>query len=164
MRNSPIAFAVMSLLALSVETAIAADAGSIARGEYLIKISGCNDCHTPGYPETGGQVTESTWLTGNPVGFHGPWGTSYPTNLRRLVQDLSEADWLTRVRQPMRPPMPWFNLRDMTDDDLVAIYRFIRSLGPAGEAAPMAMGPGEPVKTAYIEFVPKDPANQDRVR
>ena len=26
----------------------------IERGRYLVKIAGCNDCHTAGYPEAGG--------------------------------------------------------------------------------------------------------------
>jgi mono/diheme cytochrome c family protein len=153
------AFVLLSSLAWSVQTAIAADADPVQRGEYLVKTSGCNDCHTPGYAEAGGQVAQSAWLTGSPIGFHGPWGTSYAANLRRYVQQLDETDWLARVRQPMRPPMPWFNLRDMTDDDLLAIYRFIRALGPAGEPAPTATGPEQPVRTAYIEFVPQEPAN-----
>ena len=38
--------------------------------------------------------------------------------------------------------MPWFNLRDMSDDDLRAMYRFIRELGPKGERAPAAAAPG----------------------
>lgn len=156
MKNGLITFAMLSSLFLPVQTAFAAD-DPVARGEYLVRTSGCNDCHTPGYPESGGEVPKSDWLTGNAVGFHGPWGTSYPTNLRRYVQGLSESDWLARVRQPMRPPMPWFNLRDMSDDDLVAVYRFIRTLGPAGEPAPMPTGPEEPARTAYIEFVPRQP-------
>lgn len=55
----------------------------------------------------------------------------------------------------MRPPMPWFALRDMTDDDLVAVYRFIRSLGPAGQPAPAAAAPGTAVATPH-RFVPKN--------
>jgi len=77
-------------------------------------------------------------------------------NLRLYVQKLTEAQWLTRVRQPMRPPMPWFNLREMTDADLIAMYRFIRGMGPAGEPAPAAAAPGVAVTTPYIEFVPKN--------
>jgi hypothetical protein len=37
--------------------------------------------------------------------------------------------------------MPWFTLREMSDRDLVDIYRFIRALGPAGEPAPAALPP-----------------------
>jgi mono/diheme cytochrome c family protein len=129
---------------------------AVERGRYLTVAGGCNDCHTPGYPETAGKIPAEKWLTGSVVGFQGPWGTSYPVNLRLYVQNMTEAQWVTRVRQPMRPPMPWFNLRDMSDTDLIAMYRFMRSLGSAGEPAPAAVGPGVAVTTPYIEFMPKN--------
>lgn len=141
-------------LALSAGPATSEDV--VARGKYLVQISGCNDCHTPGYPESGGMVPLGRWLTGNPVGFQGPWGTSYPVNLRLYVQNMNADDWLKKVRQPMRPPMPWFALRDMTDDDVLAIYHFIRSIGPAGMPAPTPAKPGVAVNTPYIDFVPKN--------
>lgn len=56
--------------------------GSIERGRYLAKIGGCNDCHTPGYGLSGGQVPEAQWLVGDQLGWNGPWGTTYPSNLR----------------------------------------------------------------------------------
>ncbi|MDX1678686.1 hypothetical protein [Arsukibacterium sp.] len=129
------------------------------RGQYLIKIAGCNDCHTPGYPENGGTTPQDQWLTGSAVGFLGPWGTSYPSNLRLYVQSVTESQWRQRVRHPMLPPMPWFSLRDMNDDDLNAIYRFIHVLGPRGEPAPKAVAPGLKVTTPYYEFMPKTPAS-----
>jgi mono/diheme cytochrome c family protein len=144
------------LLALAGAAAAHADAQSIERGRYLAATAGCNDCHTPGYPESAGAVPQAQWLTGSTVGFQGPWGTTYPANLRLYVQSLDETQWLERVRQPMRPPMPWFSLRDMSDTDLLAIYRFIRSLGPAGDPAPAAAAPGVEVATPYIDFVPKN--------
>jgi hypothetical protein len=112
--------------------------------------------HPPGYPEAAGQIPPQQWLTGSPVGFQGPWGTSYPVNLRLYVQQMTEAQWLARVRKPMRPPMSWFNLRDSNDSDLIAMYRLIRALGPAGEPAPAATAPGKAVTTPYFEFVPKN--------
>lgn len=127
----------------------------IERGRYLAKVSGCNDCHTDGYMQGNGEVPTEQWLTGSAVGFQGPWGTTYATNLRLLLDELTEADWLARAREPKRPPMPWFNLSAMTDADLVALYRFVRSLGPAGEPAPVAAAPGEAVATPYFDFVPK---------
>jgi len=133
-----------------------ADARTLERGRYLVATSGCNDCHTPGYGEAAGKIPPAQWLTGNPVGFQGPWGTSYPANLRLKLQDMTEAEWLKRVRTPMLPPMPWFNLRDMKDSDLIAMYRYIRALGPAGEPAPAAAAPGVAVTTPYFEFVPKN--------
>jgi hypothetical protein len=43
----------------------------------------------------------------------------------------------------------------MSSGDLRDIYRFIRSLGPRGEPAPLALGPGMPSPTPSILFVPK---------
>ena len=133
----------------------AAEDPAVKRGQYLVQIGGCNDCHTAGYAEKAGNLPMDEWLTGTPVGFKGPWGITYAANLRLTLNALTEDQWVTFARVPRRPPMPWFNLRDMTDADLVAMYRFIRSLGPAGAPAPLAAAPGAPVNTPYFEFVPK---------
>ena len=127
----------------SSRTATAPPAALIARGRYLVKISGCNDCHTPGYGPNAGAVSESEWLIGDRLGFQGPWGTTYPANLRRLIQALTVEQWLHLARQPTRPPMPWFLLRDMTDQDLTAIYHFVRSLGPSQHTPPAFVPPGQ---------------------
>ena len=140
----------------AVFAATGENAQVIERGKYLVSISGCNDCHTTGYAESGGAIPAEKWLTGSSVGFQGPWGTTYPANLRLYMGTLSESQWLVRARQPMRPPMPWFSLRDMTDQDLVALYRFVRSIGPMGEPVPNAVAPGGTVATPYFEFVPKN--------
>lgn len=127
-------------------------------GRYLIKMGGCNDCHTPGWAESGGTLAESEWLVGNAVGFRGPWGTTYPPNLRLFVQDISEDAWVAMFRtRTERPPMPWMNYHDLSERDLRAIYRFIKSLGPTGEPAPSYVPPGEEPKTPYILWVPQEP-------
>jgi mono/diheme cytochrome c family protein len=132
-----------------------ADKASVERGRYLVQIGGCNDCHTPGYAEAAGNVPVSDWLTGAPVGFQGAWGTSYAANLRLTLTGLTEDQWVTFARVPRRPPMPWFNLRDMSDADLRAMYRFVSELGPKGERAPPAAAPGVAVKTPVIVFEPR---------
>jgi mono/diheme cytochrome c family protein len=128
---------------------------AIERGHYLVKIAGCNDCHTAGYLQNGGRVPVAEWLTGVAVGFKGPWGTTYAPNLRLTVNALTEDQWVTFARVERRPPMPWFNLGAMSDDDLRAMYRFIRDLGPKGERAPAAAAPGVTVNTPVIVFEPK---------
>jgi len=63
----------------------------IERGRYLVRIGGCNDCHTAGYLEAAGHSPEADWLTGSAVGFQGPWarpirrtcGSRSPTIPRR---------------------------------------------------------------------------------
>ena len=149
------------LLAVSLAFGIAADtlagepaAGAVERGRYLVTIGGCNDCHTPGYMEKGPAVPESEWLTGMPVGFQGPWGTSYAANLRLVLNSMTEDQWVKHARQQRLPPMPWFNLRAMTDDDLRAVYAYVRSLGAPGHPAPAYVAPGGKVSTPYFVFVP----------
>ena len=124
----------------------------VERGRYLARTAGCNDCHTPGYAANNGLVDEKTWLIGDSVGWQGPWGTTYPINLRQFMQNLTPEQWLAIARQPARPPMPWFALRDMTDADLMALYHYVRSLGAAGEAAPSWVPPGQPVQTPVVKF------------
>jgi len=145
----------LALLQSAVATA-GTPADTMARGRYLVAIGGCNDCHTGGYAESGGRVPESEWLTGSPVGFQGPWGTTYAANLRTAAADMSEVAWVARARATLRPPMPSTSLQVMTDKDLRAIYRFIRGLGARGEAAPAYVPPGGVVTTPVIDFVPRE--------
>lgn len=132
----------------------------IERGRYLLSVSGCNDCHTAGYAEKGGNIPESECFLGSAVGFKGPGGTTYPSNLRLLVADMSEEQWLVQARQQRRPPMPWFNLRDMTDVDLKAMYATLRYLGPKGTVMPAYVPPDGNVDTAFIYFVPQKAASR----
>ena len=125
----------------------------IARGRYVVQTSGCNDCHTPNYGLSGGKTPESEWLTGDSLGWQGPWGTTYPANLRLYFNAISEAQWLKRAKTfETRPPMPWFNVHAMSTGDLRAMYRFIRHLGPAGQPAPAYVPPGGKVATPVIVF------------
>lgn len=80
--------------------------GMIERGAYLVKLGGCNDCHTPPKMGTNGREPDAErMLSGHPEGlemppppplpdgpwswvgaatntaFAGPWGVSYGTNL-----------------------------------------------------------------------------------
>jgi hypothetical protein len=126
---------------------------TIERGRYLVKIAGCNDCHTKGYAESGGAVPEKEWLTGTALGWRGPWGTTYPPNLRLSMAKISEDKWIEMGhKMQFRPPMPWFALRDMSTTDLKAIYRFVRHLGPAGSPAPAFVPPGQTPSEPYVQF------------
>jgi len=137
-------------------------AAQLARGEYVLATSGCNDCHSPNGFEKGPTVPKADWLVGLPIGFQGPWGTTYPANLRLTVSAMSESQWLVFARQERRPPMPWLGLKAMTDTDLKAIYAYIRSLGPAGTPAPAYVPPGGTVNTPYFVFVPTTDSKQAR--
>ncbi len=153
-------FVASMVLAMAVPFAGHAAAPSqevLKRGEYLIRIGGCNDCHTPAYGEKAGKMPTAEWLTGVPIGYRGPWGTTYAANLRLSMAKLTEDQWLLQARLPRLPPMPFWALADMTDADLRAVYHFVRSLGPAGVATPAAVLPGGRITTPVIDFVPRAP-------
>ena len=131
-------------------------AGSdVEAGRYLVAIGGCNDCHTIGYAESGGALPDSLWLTGSPVGFRGPWGTSYAKNLRLTARQLTEDQWVERLHGGGLPPMPWAAVGALSEADARSVYRFVASLGEAGTLAPRPVPPGEEPATPYLDFVPQ---------
>ena len=123
-----------------------------ARGKYLVQIAGCNDCHTPGYTASAGRVAETLWLTGDQLGWRGPWGTTYASNLRLLVKDISANQFVKLARGELRPPMPWYNLRAMTDRDVKAIYAYLKHLGPAGQPAPHYVPADKTPGGPFVQF------------
>lgn len=128
---------------------------AIEAGRYLVVIGGCNDCHTANWAKTDGMLPEAEWLTGVPLGWRGPWGTSYASNLRLLVNDMSEDAWVAMVHSRTgRPPMPWTNLKKISESDARSLYRFIRSLGVAGDRMPVAVEPGTEPQTPYLLMEP----------
>lgn len=113
---------------------------SAARGKYLAEGPAmCFGCHS----QFDGETFVGTRFCGNPD----PWPDAdhpeyevYAPNLtphaeHGAIAGLSEEEFLTRMRAPRMykaSPMPWENFREMTDDDLRAIYRHLVSL-PACE-------------------------------
>ena len=167
-RSTCLSLAVLGLAACTAPTAtetaaakpagLSSEAELLARGEYLVRIAGCNDCHTPAYAERGGEVPKEEWLVGSPLGFNGPWGTTYASNLRLILPRLSEEQWLQLARQAAyRPPMPNHALRIMEEDDLRSIHRFVVQLGAAGQPAPAALAPGQTPAGPAVLF-PAPPA------
>lgn len=138
-----------------VSTAFAAGDVSVEEGLRLATIGGCHDCHTEGFAESGGQVDPAKALKGTHVGYQGPWGTTYPANLRLVLASMSEDEFVSYSRAlKSKPPMPWFGLHAMTDNELRSIFQYVKSLGEPGEAAPDYVKPGEAPKTPYIVFAP----------
>ncbi|WP_242133478.1 c-type cytochrome [Aestuariivivens marinum] len=73
----------------------------------------------------------------------GPWGTSFAANLTpddTGIGSWTEAQFMTAIRKglykglegsrPLLPPMPWEQYRNLNDDDLKAIFAYLKSLPP----------------------------------
>ena len=70
------------------------------------------------------------------------------------MQNFSEDEWLAySANLRTRPIMPDFAVRDMTEEDRRALYRFIRGLGPAGSPAPAALPPRQTPPLPHMALV-----------
>ena len=79
--------------------------------------------------------------------FGGPWGVSYAINLtpdptglgpwteENFVKALKEGKHLG-VGRPINPPMPWPAYRNATEDDLKAVYAYLKTVPPVKNQAP----------------------------
>jgi len=141
----------------------AAGNAQVERGRYLVTITGCHDCHSPkikemtpdltralsGRPsttalpsETKTEVHASLDLTA----WTGPWGYSVASNLTPepttgIGTRYNEASFLATMRTgkkpngtPIMPPMPSVVYQNMTDDDLKAIFAYLRTIKPIRNA------------------------------
>jgi len=127
---------------------------ALERGRYMIVTGHCNNCHTAGYAAKEGKLPEQNWLMGSgPLGYRGPWGTTYATNLRLTVSGMTEDAWVQYGKSfKTRPPMPYWSVNETSEADLRAMYRYIKSLGAVGEPARAFLPPGEEPKGPYVQW------------
>lgn len=153
----------------------------VKRGEYLVTIMGCNDCHSPkkmgpNGPEIIPELQLSGYPSDRPIvkldhpmikeGFGmfypdltaaaGPWGVSFAANLtpdetgigswseEQFKKALTEGKFkgLDGTRM-LLPPMPWFNLTEMKDEDVKAVFAYLKSLKPVKNVVPAPIPPTE---------------------
>ena len=145
----------LGALAASAASAIAREV-SVARGAQVAITAGCHDCHTNGYAESGGKIDPAAALTGTSLGWQGPWGTTYPANLRLITKDKGSEDAFVQYARTFqaKPPMPFFNVHAMDESDIRSLYQYIVSLGDPGSAVPDYVPPGQEPKTPYIVIAP----------
>jgi hypothetical protein len=132
----------------------------VGLGSYLVNVAGdCNGCHVsdrantylPGGDPFLGQpekINPATYLVGGTefIPAHGPFPAIVSRNLRPEANGLPEghtyAEFLLILRTgidldhahpqygPLLQVMPWPNFRNMTDEDIRAIYEYLSALPP----------------------------------
>ena len=129
-------------------------AARIERGRYVLVVGNCNDCHTANFAASEGKVPEKEWLLGSgALGFRGPWGTTYASNLRLTLSKMTEGEWVQYAKKfRTRPPMPWFNVNRWSAADLRAFYQYVKQLGPVGEPAQAYLPPDSAPKPPFIQW------------
>lgn len=108
---------------------------TVEYGAYLAgPVAHCMECHTPFGPT--GPMLETDLGRGG-FEFHGPWGVSVASNITNHPDGLegySDAQIQGMILgkrpdgSPMRPPMPYGYLAQMTEEDMAAVILYLRSL------------------------------------
>lgn len=128
---------------------------SVERGRLVSIVGGCHDCHTEGYSQSAGNINLDKALKGSSIGWRGPWGTTYPENIRAIVARLDEDLFYGYMKElRTRPPMPWYNVRMMSESDIRSFYRYVKSLGEVGEMPPEYVAADREPKTPFIILDP----------
>jgi hypothetical protein len=82
----------------------------------------------------------------------GPWGVSFTANLtpdpsglaswtvEQFIQTMRTGKHLGMGR-PILPPMPWYDIGQLTDDDLRAVFAFLRTVRPVQNPVPAPIPP-----------------------
>jgi mono/diheme cytochrome c family protein len=135
----------------------------LARGRHLLMVSGCNDCHTPG--TLYGMPDTTRFLAGSELGWRGPWGVTYASNLTPdLVTGL--GDWtedqiVTGIRtgrdphnNPILPPMPWQSYASFSDEDAYAIAAALKSIPAIKHQEPPRLAPDSKLGAHELVFPP----------
>jgi mono/diheme cytochrome c family protein len=143
--------------------------GTPARGEQLVVLGGCHDCHTPklqngaydmsralsGQPENAplppnviGGVSANMMLTA----WRGPWGVSQARNITSDKQTgiggWTLADFKKTLRtgvdpkgDVLMPPMPIQDFQNLPEKDLETLYAYLRTVKPIHNTVGHAMPP-----------------------
>ncbi|MBS1787157.1 MAG: c-type cytochrome [Acidobacteria bacterium] len=106
----------------------------VKRGEHLVTLNSCNDCHTP--TDGKGQPLPGMFMAGG-FTFNEPSGETTSANLTPDASGISyydEALFLEVMRtgkvkaRQLNPTMPWVGYGKMTDEDLKAIFTYLKSI------------------------------------
>jgi mono/diheme cytochrome c family protein len=119
-----------------------------------------------GHPESfaianGTATASNQWImtvAASGTAFSGPWGVSFAANLtpdENTGLGIWTEDMFVKtvrsgrhmgVSRPILPPMPWPNVGGLSDDDVKAVYAYLRSIRPIHNRVPDPIPPsGEAV-------------------
>ena len=93
-------------------------------------------------------------MTATLTAWSGPWGVSFSANLTPdpetgVLRDFTEDQFVRTLRtgrhqgqgRRILPPMPWARIGEMNDDDLKAIYAYVREIPPVRNRVPYPIPP-----------------------
>lgn len=95
-------------------------------------------------------------VSGDLTSWVGPWGTSYAANLTSDATGIgnwSEGQFILAIREGkykglsasrnLLPPMPWEMYRNFTDDELKALFAYLKTTNPVKNIVPPPLPPAD---------------------
>lgn len=166
----------------------------VKRGEYLVQIGSCNDCHTPwvfdeelqmpvndftrllsGHPSDApdpvGELAQGDMAIIGPTftSFKLPFGVIYAANLTpdpesgtgswtedMFIDVFRKGRHLGGDGRGVLPPMPWNWVRNLSDEDLKAIWAYLQTVPPVYNVVPSPKVPDEalgPIRDSMDKWV-----------
>src|SRR3569833_2414403 len=158
---------------------MATKSDTIKRGEYLVGIMGCNDCHsTKSFGPQGPVIDSMTklggFLSSKPIpkvsktagpwvlfapdltAAVGPWGMSFAANIssdatgggnwsqEQFLRVMREGKYMgLREERNILPLMPWQSYGAVADDDLHAIFTYLKNTKPVKNEVPAPIAPNK---------------------
>jgi hypothetical protein len=140
----------------------------VERGRYLVNhLAECIGCHTPLGPGGPSDSDMNLYLSGVPAkfagvkvgppqvaGFPGPKGAKYyPKNItpdaETGIGNWSEEQFVRAYKERTRPngtkydnsDMPWDTYKNMKEEDVRAIYRYLKTIKPISNKVPENIPP-----------------------
>jgi len=107
----------------------------VKRGEYLVNVAGCADCHTP---QVRGQPIKGLDFAGGFI-LTGPWGRVATANITPDASGISYYDEPLFLQvmhtgyvkaRPLSQIMPWWDFKGFADEDLKAMFAYLQTLPP----------------------------------
>ena len=115
--------------------------------------------HPQDFPVSGQAKLEEPWMaatTPTLTAWSGPWGVSFTANLTSdpetgILRDFTEEQFIQTMRtgrhqgqgRQILPPMPWQGIGMLTDDDLKAIFAYLRQVPPIKNKVPDPIAPAQ---------------------
>ena len=127
------------------------------RGEYLVTLASCGDCHTPMIQ--GQYVQGMEFAGGNPFKYGDARAMRASANLTPAPNGIpyyNEALFLETIRtgrvrdRKISDVMPWGHYRNMTDADLQSIFAYLQTLKPVDHYVDNAL-PATPCAKCTLE-------------
>jgi mono/diheme cytochrome c family protein len=141
-----------------------ADSALVKRGQYLVALGGCADCHTPG--SFLGKRDATRTLAGSDVGFAIPGmgvfvGSNLTPDPETGLGDWTNEQIVTAITTGVRPDkrmlapvMPYNDFAHMTKGDAHAIAAYLKSLPAISNKVPGPFGPADKPDVFVMTVLP----------